>query len=121
MILADTSVWVDHFRSPIRQLSQLIAQRELAIHPFVVGELAVGQFRDRVKSLSSLMALPQAEQVFQADFLRFIESNQLFGTGLGFVDIHLLAACKDQKHVLWARDKRLHTKAATLGCVYDPV
>jgi predicted nucleic acid-binding protein len=120
MILVDTSVWVDHFRSPITQLSALIAKRELAIHPFVVGELAVGQFRDRERSLSSLMTLPHADQVCQVDFLRFIESSQLYGTGLGFVDIHLLAASKDQNHLLWARDKRLHTKAAALGCLYEP-
>ncbi len=119
MILADTSVWVDHFRSPIAQLSSLVSAGELVIHPFVVGELAVGQFRDREKSLFSLMALPHVDPVLQLNFLGFIESNQLFGTGLGFVDIHLLAACKDQNHLLWARDKRLDMKAATLGCVYD--
>jgi hypothetical protein len=119
MILADTSVWVDHFRSPITQLSALVAAGELAIHQFVVGELAVGQFRDREKSLCSLMALPNVEQIRQADFLRFVESHQLYGTGLGFIDIHLLAACKDQNHSLWARDKRLYTKAAMLGCGYE--
>lgn len=84
MILADTSVWVDHFRSPIPILAGLVKNRELVIHPFVVGELAAGQFRDREKSLFSLMALPHVDAVRQSVFLNFIEANQLFWNWLGF-------------------------------------
>ena len=40
MILADTSVWIDHLRSENLQLTVLLRDDQVLMHPMVVGELA---------------------------------------------------------------------------------
>jgi predicted nucleic acid-binding protein len=119
VILADTSVWIDHFRGGEKGLSSLLNAGQVLAHPFVVGELACGNIRDRAEVLRLLQRLPQAPVASQDEVLFFIESNELMGRGIGFVDAHLLAATAlDDAAQLWTRDKRLTQVAADLKLDY---
>jgi predicted nucleic acid-binding protein len=116
MILVDTSVWIDHLRQGDAELrSHLDASRVLA-HPFVTGELALGNLQNRDMVLNALQDLPQATVATDEEVLRFIDQRTLFGTGIGYIDAHLLAAVSlSPGSVLWTRDKRLLTAATRLG------
>jgi predicted nucleic acid-binding protein len=116
MILVDTSVWVDHFRVFDERLVALLNAGEVLGHPFVSGELALGNLRRRDAVLGDLRDLHQAEVASDEDVLQLIDREALFGRGIGYVDAHLLAAARltvDGK--LWTRDRRLQAVAAQLG------
>lgn len=113
MILVDTSVWVDHFRTGNTALARLLEGTEVLSHPFVVGELACGNLRGRREILELLDHLPAAHVVSHAEALHFLEANALQGRGLGWIDVHLLAAAAVSQCSLWSLDRRL-AKAASL-------
>jgi predicted nucleic acid-binding protein len=116
VILVDTSVWADHFNRPEEHLVTLMQEGEVAMHPFVVGELAIGNLRDWERRIAQLQTLPSLSVVPHLDWLRFVRKHQLNGTGLGFVDAHLLAVAAATPGVeLWTRDKRLASAAKALG------
>jgi predicted nucleic acid-binding protein len=116
MILADTSVWINHFRRPDLHLRWLLKRNELLMHPFVAGELAVGNLANRARSLKMLGDLPKSKIVPHDDVILLIGVHALHGTGLGFIDAHLLAAVQLSPGTqLWTCDKRLHDAAARLG------
>ena len=124
MILADTSVWVDHLRSHDPVLEQRLLANEIACHPYVVAEIALGSLRAREKVLAlldGLMSLPMAEP---AEVRRMIEARQLYGLGIGFVDAALVASCLLQPGTrLWTRDRRLRAVAEEIGIAvpgWDP-
>jgi len=119
MVLVDTSVWVDHFRKPSKGLSQLLAETHVGIHPFVVGELACGCMPRRREVLALLHALPEVSVATQSELLHFIEQNSLAGTGIGFVDAHLLASAELMGASLWTIDKILGRVADRLNLVYS--
>lgn len=108
MILADTSVWIDHFRLGNKDLQKLLEQGQIAIHPFVVAELALGSLRDRARTLALLDRLPQA-RVARMDEVRLaIESRRLYNLGIGLIDAHLIASVLiHPPPLLWTKDKRL--------------
>ena len=116
MILADTSVWVDHLRAGDAALAGLLETGTVLGHPFVVGELALGQLRQRDVVLSALADLPQAVVATDDEVLGLITRHGLFGRGIGYVDAHLLAAVRlTAGATLWTRDKRLGGVAGALG------
>ncbi len=115
MVLVDTSVWVDHFRKSSPKLCNMLEDAEVATHPFVIGELACGNLKNRREILVLLHALPADPCAEEDEILFFIEEHSLAGRGLGFVDIHLLAASRMTEHPLWTRDKRLKSAAEDLG------
>src|SRR6185436_3299190 len=92
MILVDTSVWVDHLRAADGKLVALLQTGQVVIHPFVVGEIALGNLKQRRTVLGALGNLPQAPVARDDEVLHFIERNGLAGTGLAYVDVHLLAS-----------------------------
>ena len=115
MILVDTSVWVDHLRAGDEELAELLNSAQVLAHPFVVGELACGNLRDRAEVLSLLQELPQAPVARDEEVLFFIEQHRLMGRGIGYVDAHLLAATALADPArLWTRDKRLAKVTADL-------
>lgn len=118
MIVVDSSVWIDHLRTGIDDLGTILLQGEVIQHDFVTAELALGSLANRVQVIAHLAALPQLAAVSQGQLFDFITSAELAGSGIGFVDAHLLAACCAHDHQLWTRDKRLNTKAGKLGCAY---
>ena len=116
MILVDTSVWVDHLRASDEMLVGLLDAGMVLAHPFVVGELALGTLAQRGIVLDALSDLPQAIVATDAEVLNFIDRHKLFGRGVGYIDIHLLAAVRLTAGAeLWTRDKRLHAVAVQLS------
>lgn len=121
MILVDTSVWVDHLRTGSKGLAALLDAGTVLTHPFVVGELALGNLRQRETILDALSGLPFASVATDAEVLRFIERHALFGRGIGYVDAHLLAAVRlTAGAALWTNDKRLRSVADHLGLAPTP-
>jgi predicted nucleic acid-binding protein len=116
VILVDTSVWVDHLRVSNDRLVALLTAGEILGHPFVTGELALGNLRRRDTVLSDLRDLRQAVVASNEEVLQLIDRETLFGRGIGYVDAHLLAAARltlDSK--LWTHDHRLQAAAAQMG------
>ena len=108
VILADTSVWIGHFRSTDPELVALLNGGRVVMHPFILGELALGNFVSRAAVLADLAALPMVVVAMADEVMRFIETERLFGAGVGYVDAHLLAAVRLTPGVrLWTRDRRL--------------
>ncbi len=120
MILVDTSVWIDHLRIGDAALATLLNTSQVLMHPFVLGELACGNLRNRSEVLALLKDLPQAALAKDDEALFFIEKHELMGRGIGYVDAHLLAAvtlCGETK--IWTRDKRLRTVADAMALAYE--
>ena len=116
MILVDTSVWVGHLRARERPLAELLDAGRVLTHPFVIGELALGDLRQRDLIINALRDLPPASVATDQEVLRFIDQNVLFGLGIGYIDAHLLAATRlTAGALLWTRDKRLVRVADRLG------
>jgi hypothetical protein len=116
VILADTSVWVDHLRAGDKALAALLDAGLVLAHPFVIGELALGNLRQRETVLKALADLPHASVATDPEVLQFIERHSLFGRGIGYIDAHLLAAATLTAGAeLWTKDKRLHGVAGQLG------
>lgn len=116
MILADTSVWVDHLRTNDTALATLLDRGVILAHPFVIGELALGNLRQREIVLNALSDLPQASVATDAEVRHFIDRHTLFGHSIGYVDAHLLAAVQLTAGAeLWTKDKRLRGVAVQLG------
>lgn len=120
MIILDTSVWADHFRTSLSEVAPLLARGFLLHHPFVTGELALGNPSDRNAMIGMLDALPQAIVTGWSELLKYTGKHQLGGTGIGYVDAHLLASTQAAGARLWTRDKRLLTQAERLGLAYSP-
>ena len=116
MILVDTSVWVDHLRANDKALVALLDTGAVLAHPFVIGELALGNLRQREIVLNALSDLPQASIATDVEVLHLIDRHTLFGRGIGYIDAHMLAAVQLTAGTeLWTRDKRLHDIAVELG------
>jgi predicted nucleic acid-binding protein len=122
LILVDTSVWVDHLRSGDAQLVDLLERALVVMHPFVIGEMACGSLGDRSTVLELLQDLPAAVVAESNEVLGFIERHVLYGKGIGYVDIHLLASVALTAGTkLWTRDKRLQAVAEMLGCAFKDI
>ena len=116
MILVDTSVWVDHLRASDSRLVALLEAGQVLAHPFVIGEIALGNLNQRQAVLGALAKLPQATVARDNEVLHFIDRNGLAGTGLGYVDAHLLASAQlVAGTALLTRDKRLQGAAIRLN------
>ena len=114
MILADTSVWVAHFRHGSDDLKRALDAGDVLCHSHVVGELACGNFRKRVNILEFLRALPAAANATDDEVLACIERNHLYGSGLGYTDVHLLASAMLTPARLWTLDAALGREAKRL-------
>jgi predicted nucleic acid-binding protein len=121
VILVDTSVWIDHLRSTEADLVQLLETGQVYSHPFIVGELALGNLRQRDTIITALTDLPEAATATNNEVLRFIESHGLAGRGIGFIDAHLIASVKLTGGMsLWTRDKRLRNVSEELKMLFEP-
>lgn len=121
MVLVDTSVWVSHLRKGNDRLMALLDEGVVCCHPFVIGELACGNLKNRLEILSLLRALPIAETVDHEEILTFIDNNRLMGKGLGYIDIHLLGSAVLSGVSLWTTGRLLAQAALALGVCYSPV
>lgn len=108
MILVDTSVWVEFFRSGTNELQAFLNDGHVMCHPFIIGELACGNLKNRSSILSLLQDLPMASLAGDDEVMQFIEKHELMGKGLGYIDIHLLMSALLTRIPMWTLDKRLH-------------
>jgi predicted nucleic acid-binding protein len=116
VILADTSVWIDHLRSGNKEMGQHLHQGRIVIHPFIVAELALGSLRDRARTLALLDLLPQVKVAQLHEVRLMIESRHLYSLGIGLIDAELIAsALIDPPTLLWTKDKPLRKVAEALG------
>jgi len=99
-------------------LEKLLLNGEVSCHLHIIGELACGNIKNRQEILSLLQELPRAPLVEFDEFLYFVAQNKLHGRGIGFVDIHLMAAAKLGQLPLWTGDKRLQAASADLNLLY---
>ena len=118
MVIIDTSVWISHLREGNNHLKDLLKDAEVACHPFIIGELACGNIRNRKEILSLLQDLPQAPELTQRELLYFVERKRLMGLDLGFVDVNLLAAARLSGFPLWTLDRNLKAAAIKIKVAY---
>ena len=114
MTLADTSVWVEHLRTRNAAFAAMLAAKRVLIHPFVIGELACGNFSNRERILADLQLLPNSVPADHADVVHLIETHRLWGRGVGWIDCHLLASALLSGCGLWTLDAAMRRAAATL-------
>ena len=117
-VLVDTSVWVDHLRKGDAHLAQLLDKGRVLCHPFIIGEIACGNLKNRTEILNALSELEPTPTIEFDEYMQFIDQNRLVGIGIGFVDVHLLASAILADVTLWTADKRLHKAALDLGVAY---
>jgi predicted nucleic acid-binding protein len=116
LILADTSVWIDHLRSGNKELRKLLNQGQVVIHPFIIAELALGSLKHRAQTLALLDLLPQVQVAQLGEVRLMIEARRLYSLGIGLTDAHLIASVfLNPSTLLWTRDKRLRKAAEGLG------
>lgn len=112
----DSSVWADHIRASDAQLAMRLERGEVAVHPGVIGEIAMGFLHQRAWFLGAMADLPRVDVATDAEVLGFVEQHRLFGVGIGWIDAHLLASTQLTPGVtLWTRDRRLRAAALQLG------
>lgn len=114
MLLVDTSVWIDHFRQHDARLGDALEAGEVLTHPFVIGELACGNFKRREAVIGLLEQLPSATAAEHEEVLQLVESERLHGTGIGWMDAHLLASALLSGSELWTKDAALQRAWAVL-------
>jgi hypothetical protein len=120
MILADTTIWVDHFRKSDQKLVELLEQKEILLHPFIVAELALGSLRDRTSTLWFLDNQSMTKVASMAEVRRLVESRRLYARGIGLTDAHLIASVLLTPGTsLWTRDERLRGLARELSVLVD--
>jgi predicted nucleic acid-binding protein len=115
MILADTSIWINHLNKTNAVMSRLLRDNKIVLHPFVIGEIALGNLRNRQSILTNLLKFRTLAVAGEQDVLGLIEINGLFGMGIGYVDCHLLASAALANSRLWTTDKRLAAAAQKLN------
>ena len=116
MILVDSTIWIDHLRRGDAALADLLNRGRVLAHPFVIGELVLGSLHQRHVVLGALRDLPQATVATDGEVMGFIDRHALHGRGIGYVDVHLLAATQLSADArLWTRDRRLLDAAVKLG------
>lgn len=114
MILVDTSVWIDFLRRGNKQLEDLLLEGEVATHPLIIGELHVGNIKDRTTFLGLLSNLPQIQECSHDEVLFLVDEHDLHGKGIGYADAHLLCSSVMHETPLWTLDKRLDKLAKSL-------
>jgi predicted nucleic acid-binding protein len=115
MVLVDTSIWIEHFRRTEPGLASLLNHGMVACHPFIIGELAAGNLRNRAEILGLFRVLPSVPVVESEEYLEFVDARKLMGKGLSFIDIHLLASAVLGGVPIWTADRRLAAIARVLG------
>jgi predicted nucleic acid-binding protein len=119
VILVDTSVWIDHLRGSVPILVTALVEGRVLMHPYVVGELACGNLRNRAEVLSLLRDLPRTPVATEDEALTFIDRHALMGQGIGYIGVHLLAAVALAGTArLWTREKRLAVVAEALKLAF---
>lgn len=116
MIVADTSVWINHFRVTDLTLSKALDDDEVLMHPFVLGELALGSLRQREATIANFASYERMPMASDEDVLTLIAKTPLYNRGIGYIDSHLIMSCLLHGTCkLLTRDRRLFQAAVELG------
>jgi predicted nucleic acid-binding protein len=122
MIVVDTAIWIDHLHHPDAYFHETLRRRQVVLHPYVLGEIMLGSLRNRERVVSRLRLLPEAQVASAAGLEALIEGQALAGSGIGYVDAHLVAsALLMPETTLWTRDRRLAAVAERLGVAHRPL
>ncbi len=119
MIIADTSIWVQHFRRGLPNFKKILFDGRICMHPVVLGELAVSNLASRARVLAALKILPRTKIATQEECLDFIENHSLYGHGVGWNDVQLIVAARISGNRLWSLDHRLSKAAVGLGVAFQ--
>lgn len=120
-IIVDSSYWIDHINGGHAQMTDLLKQRRVLLHPMIYAEIALGSITSRRQLLQELQKMPYAPAASHAEVLAMIEWLEIYNAGIGYVDAHLLAATKQVSGaLLWTKDKRLQMQAERLNVAYTP-
>ncbi len=120
MILADTSIWVDHLRSRNTAMEEQLSKGQILMHPFIVAEIALGSLHNRRNRLGELEALLEVTVAQLNEVRHMIEAHSLYSKGIGLTDVHLIASCLLTPGTqLWTRDSALQKVAKALGILID--
>jgi predicted nucleic acid-binding protein len=119
MILPDTAIWTDHIHGKDKQLEFLLRGDRVLVHPFVIGEIALASMK-RHDAIIEAMTILRAAPVATDEDVRFmIKQHTIMGTGLGYVDAHILASARlVPGSSIWTRDKRLKAVAQRMGVAW---
>ena len=115
MILVDTSVWIDHLRRANARLAALLEEGQVVCHPFIIGELILGNLSRGSEVPDLLAELPSATLAEHAEVVRFLADRDLQGSGIGWVDAHLLCSAALSGAKVWTLDRRLRSAAEGSG------
>jgi len=116
LILADTTIWIDYFRSGNKEMSKHLDQGHIVIHPLIIAELSLGSLQERLKTLELLDLLPQVRVAQLSEVRAMIEARRLYSLGIGLIDAHLIASVFiNPSTLLWTRDKQLRKVGEVLG------
>jgi predicted nucleic acid-binding protein len=120
VILADTSVWVDHLRSRDPEMERRLIRGQIVMHPFIVAELALGSLHNRRKRLDDMDALLEISVAQLNEVRHMIEAHTLYSKGIGLTEAHLIASCLMTPGTqLWTRDGDLKKVANALGILIN--
>jgi len=119
IILADTSVWIDHWCRGNPRFQQLLEADQIVVHPFVLGEIALGAITPRAEVLTHLGALRAPRVAQHAEVMALIDRARLWSRGIGWVDVHLLASALLDQIRLWTLDQPLARTARALGVALE--
>ena len=121
MILVDTSIWIDHLAEGESRLARLLEDESVLMHPFIMGELALGSLGRRDLVLGAMTLLPQVVRASHDEVMHFLHAERMFGKGIGYVDLHLLASTRlTPGTALWTKDRRLQALAHALDLAVEP-
>ena len=116
MILADTSIWVEHLRNGSPEMARQLAGGQIAMNPFIVAEIALGSLKNRQQRLSDLESLMEVRVAQLSEVRHMIEAHSLYSKGIGLTDAHLIASCLLTPGTqLWTRDAAMEKVAKGLG------
>jgi predicted nucleic acid-binding protein len=120
VILADTSIWVDHLRNRNPEMEKYLGRGQILMHPFIVAELSLGSLRNRQNTLGAMESLLEVKVAALSEVRHMIEAHTLYSKGIGLTDAHLIASCLITPGTqLWTRDVAMKKVAATLGILVD--
>jgi predicted nucleic acid-binding protein len=120
LILVDTSVWLTHFRLGDAKLTHMLVNGAAGLHPFVVGEIAAGNLRKRAETLANLALLPVIPIAKESEVHHLLESQRLWATGLGWVDLHLLTSAKLFGWKIYTHDQAMNAAAVRFAIDHSP-
>ena len=116
MILADTSVWIEHLRAGNPRVQRLLDSGQIIMHPMIVAELGLGSLRQRAKTLAELDGLLEVKVAELSEVRSMIEAHRLYAKGIGLIDAHLVASCLITPGTqLWTHDNALKGVAKAMG------